>query len=572
MRAVRFCLLLSLAGVLSCNNPGPANRPTAGDALPSTILDIDVSRDTTVTTPGGAILKIPVGALDAGGATTVKLEVKEAFLLEDMVRGKLFTRSDDQLLSSGGMIYINAAAGQSVTIHQPITVMIPTTAVQAGMMVYDGQADTGGNMNWINPRPLADVSSGGSEGDGKTIFETNCAACHGMKDEMNGPPLAWITSRRDGRWLADFIRNNARMLWRGDAYSCFLFNRYKKAAMPVAHLSDEDVDHLLVYIRHASQGIDSNSVPDLKRTFDSCATADPYCDGAPARTSTDYTQPKSNAIATSNVPASGGMNGTAGTNYYGFTLDKFGWDGIGISQRELPGVAESQLMVKVKGAYHEKTEVFLGIPSLKLLEKGTFAADKNEYYFYTPDGKIPLPQGVDAYVVVRTENDGQSMFGKAKWTIGPQQVVTAEPVAMTPEDIAHAIHELPFDSSAVAGTDALDRTGGTGTAATAGSADSTSSGAGADSSGAASSGAASSGAAGDQATGGGPAGAASTGTGSGSSQETVAAVAVGSGTSAARTRRGKRRRALEQARACPCWCDEMDYRKADSIARAAGAQ
>jgi len=565
MRAVRFYHLLLLAGILSCNTPDPASRPTGGDALPSTVVNIDVSRDTTVATPGGAILKIPAGALDAGGATSVKLEVKEAFLLEDMIRGKLFTRSEEQLLSSGGMIYINAAAGQSVTIHQPITVMIPTSGVQHGMMVYEGQVDTGGNVGWINPRPLADVSAGGSEGNGKSIFETNCGSCHGMKEEMTGPPLAWITDRRDSRWLADYIRNNARMLWRGDAYSCFLFNKYKKAAMPVAHLSDADVEQLLVYIRNASQDIDSNSVPDLKRTYDSCTTADPYCDGVTAKTSADYTQPKSGIVATSSVAGTGGAvadgsgatggaggagattgaggvgstGGALGANFYGFTLDKFGWNGVGILEKDLPGVVESDLAVQVKGASHDRTEVFLGIPSLKLLEKGAFAADRNEYYFYSPDGKIPLPQGVAAYVVVRSEKDGQVLFGKAKWITGRQQVVSAEPTAMSPEDITHAIHQLPFDSADMQHATAVDAGAG---ASPMGSADSPVT----------------------AGTGGSDAG-----TG-GSDAGTSGSDAGTSGSMAPKRRGGHKSRAVEQVRACPCWCDEMDYRKADSIARAAG--
>jgi mono/diheme cytochrome c family protein len=553
MRAIAL-LLLSLGSIFSCNNPESASRPAAGDALPSTILEIDPGHDTTVTTPGGAILKIPQGSLDAGGATSVKLEVKEAFLPEDIVRGKLFTHTEDRLLSSGGIIYINAAPGQSVTIKQPISVMIPTTNVVTGMMAYDGQVDTGGNMNWTNPRPLSDVSAGGSSEAGKTIFETNCASCHGMRDEMAGPPLAWINSRRNKAWLADFTRNNARMLWRGDAYSCFLFNRYKKSAMPIYHFSDTELGALYAYISSASRGIDSNSVPDLKRTFDSCSQSDPYCDGAPAKTSPEYTQAdvaavsaNSGAAAMGEASAGGAGSTSGGSNYYGFTLARFGWNSINVPVRELPGIEVSDLLVRVKGDHQEKTEVFLGIPSAKVLARGVFAADKNEYYFDTPDGKITLPQGVTAYIVVRTEGEGQTFFGKAKWIIGKHQLVTAEQSAMSAEEIAHAIHELPLDSTALQNaTAAWDSAGNTGTGtAGSGGTDSTVT-------------------AGTETTvpsgvpSGGPAGNGGDGG------------AANSGGTAASVKRGRRRNP-ESLQACPCWCDEMDYRKADSIARAAGA-
>ena len=550
MRAVAL-LLLSLGSIFSCNNPETASRPAAGDALPSTILDIDINRDTTVTTPGGAILKIPQGSLDAGGAASVKLEVKEAFLLEDLVRGKLFTRSDEQLLGSGGIIYINAVAGQAVTIKQPISVMIPTSKVENGMMVYDGQVDTGGNMKWVNARALSDVSAGGSPEAGKAIFETSCASCHGMQNEMAGPALAWIVGRRNKVWLADFTRNNARMLWRGDAYSCYLFNRYKKSAMPVYHFTDAELDQLFAYISDASRGIDSNSVPDLKRTFDSCSNSDPYCEGAPAKTNPDYTQVKQDAVTTS-AGGAGAIGGAAGgPNYYGFTLAKFGWSSVGGMVKDMPGVEVSDLLVRVNGNHNDKTEVYLGVPSARVLARGTFAADKNGYYFDTPDGKITLPQGVPAYIVVRTEGDGQTFFGKAKWIVGKHQLVTADQTAMSAEDIAHAIHELPFDSTALQNaTAAWDSAGNAGgTTASTGGVDSTAT--------------AGTGAAGTGTTdpAGIPAGGPSGG-GDGAATNSVA--------NAMPVKRGKRR-SQESLQACPCWCDEMDYRKADSIARAAGA-
>jgi hypothetical protein len=254
-------------------------------------------------------------------------------------------------------------------------------------------------------------------------------------------------------------------------------------------------------------------------------------------------------------------------------MDKFGWNNIGILLKDLAGVEESDLLVRVKGVYHENTEVFLGIPSLKVLERGTFASDKNEYFFYTPDGKIPLSQGVPAYIVVRSENDGQALFGKAKWIMGRQQLLSAEQTPMSPEDIAHAIHELPFDTTNLQTATASDTTGvatgnaGSASAAGGGTTDSSAT--------ASATGAAAAGSQSSASGAGDPGTAGSTGDASVAGSDAGTGSAGGSPGDPRRAGSGKRRaRRAQQAKhllACPCWCDEMDYRKADSIARAAGA-
>jgi mono/diheme cytochrome c family protein len=569
MRAYAFVILMLTTGVLSCNNPG-SNHYTGGDALPSTMLDIDPTHDTTVTTPGGAILKIPQGALDAGGAASVKLEVKEAYSLEDMIRGKLFTRSEDLLLSSGGMIYINGAAGQNVTINQPITVKIPTADNVRGMMVYDGQVDPVGMVHWLDPRPLADDADSRKVSMGKDLFQTHCASCHALKGTVTGPPLAFITGRRDRKWLAEYTRNNARLLWRGDGYSCFLFNRFNKTPMTVfPNLTDNDLDALYAYISQASKGIDSNAVPDLKRTFDSCAQNDPYCSGVSAKTNFvaggggGAKDPAGGGEGTKDLAAGGGVGakdsaagggdpvavgatGGGTSSYYSFTIHKLGWTNVDNLLRELPGVLESELTVRVDSVNPDKAEVFLGIPSMRVLEKGTFSTDKNAYTFYTADGQILLPQRVAAYIVVRSENEGQTLFGKTKWITGRKQELSVSVKPMSKEDIDHAIHELPFDSTDMQMATVFDTTGsspsGNGGAATADAG--TTSGSGTADPGAA--------------------------TSSGTAEAGTKTAGAGAPGNMAVKGKGRRRRGARSVNlSCPCWCDEMNYRMADSIARAA---
>jgi len=80
----------------------PKHTLTGEDRLVSTFFSIDPNRDTLITTPQGAVLTIPAGALEvsAGDTGPVKLEVKEAYRMADIIRGGLVTASGKLLLSN----------------------------------------------------------------------------------------------------------------------------------------------------------------------------------------------------------------------------------------------------------------------------------------------------------------------------------------------------------------------------------------------------------------------------------------------------------------------------------------
>jgi len=313
MRTIAFLIPVVLVAVSACNDSEAAHEPVFGGELPATNFVVDPAKDTVLKTPGGALITIPAGALQAGDATTVSLEVKEAYTADDISRGGL--RGNGDTLTSSGIIYVNVTGGQSVSINKPLNISIP--AKEAGdMSVYKGEAGENALLRWADPRPLGSKPGSTSTDAGKELFQSNCASCHGGKSEAAGPPLAWIGSRRDKQWLYAFTRNNATLLWRGDAYTCYLFNRYKTPMPLFKNLSDADLSNLYRYIDNASRGIDSNSVPDHKRSFDSCVVNDPNCGKvAQRRRAVPAQEPAADTTATE----------AAVMDYYTFTIDKHGW-------------------------------------------------------------------------------------------------------------------------------------------------------------------------------------------------------------------------------------------------------
>lgn len=104
MRKPLLIIGLLVAVVYACNQQGKIVNALANTSkLPSQLFTIDITKDTLLHTKNGALIRIPHGALSAS-STTVQLEVKEAYNMQNMLQAGLTTMSNGKPLSSGGMI------------------------------------------------------------------------------------------------------------------------------------------------------------------------------------------------------------------------------------------------------------------------------------------------------------------------------------------------------------------------------------------------------------------------------------------------------------------------------------
>lgn len=89
------------------------------------------------------------------------------------------------------------------------------------------------------------------EGDianGKSIFNSQCAACHKLDKKVVGPALGDVTQRRSTEWLVAWIKNNQELRESGDADAIAVFEEYNGSVMPAfPQLSDQDVMDILAY-------------------------------------------------------------------------------------------------------------------------------------------------------------------------------------------------------------------------------------------------------------------------------------------------------------------------------------
>ncbi len=99
---------------------------------------------------------------------------------------------------------------------------------------------------------------------GKEIFTKKCASCHTVGGgKLMGPDLQGVTAKRDLDWLRRFIQKPSALIEEKDPTALALLEEYG-APMPDLGLSDEEVEHLIAFLRAAETGgADKGGLPTL---------------------------------------------------------------------------------------------------------------------------------------------------------------------------------------------------------------------------------------------------------------------------------------------------------------------
>lgn len=93
----------------------------------------------------------------------------------------------------------------------------------------------------------------GSVGEGETIFQEKCVACHTIGGgDLVGPDLKNVTVKRDRDWLERFIYEPDKMLAEGDLLATQLLKQYNDIPMPSLELSEDQVASILAYLETQS--------------------------------------------------------------------------------------------------------------------------------------------------------------------------------------------------------------------------------------------------------------------------------------------------------------------------------
>jgi hypothetical protein len=494
MKRSLFFVVTAFAVIISCTTSPTSSGLMNPGNLPLQEYIIDINKDTTLVTKNGALLKIPRGTLTSGDGSAVTLEIKEAYSLQQIIQAGLITQSNGEPLSSGGMIYINAKAGQEVKITQAIKIAIPTDYLADSMQLFKGQKDENGNINWQQPLALGENKQLSSIQQGGILFQSRCANCHALGKDMTGPDLAHFMKRfadtitghhykyyehsflpdKEIEWSDTEERSHYYDHFAGyeryKIYKCNLIKRYGSTG-PVL-FSDSTGDELLDVFRYIQNESDRRQLPLPTHAYlydcaDSCAIykktiADLQYKKEKATAKKEElirengqlveeeknTVPPANSIESTEPPPPVDFEERVSpqnyaAEYYQFTIESFGWFNIDILVKGMNGVEESELFVRITGEYREKIKVYLIIPSVKIyVEGGPAERNKEEFAFYLKNGKIALPQNEKAYILALTETESSIAFALKEFTTSVKQEFDIALAASSKEAFTAAINGL----------------------------------------------------------------------------------------------------------------------------------
>jgi hypothetical protein len=471
---------------------------------------IAIDRDTTLVTKNGALLKIPKGTLTTGKGNTATLEIKEAYSIQQMIQLGLTTQSGGEPLSSGGMIYINAAGGQNVTINKAIKVAIPTNYLNRNMELFKGEQAGDGSVDWKDPVALPENGLVRQIEQGRVLFESQCASCHKIGQDATGPDLAHFLKRFSGDKLltrgfslhipylfADSSFENAYSnqfqsklqhlspeLWDNQfQYFCNLKLIYGSLGTGFPDLNEQTLEGLYQYVQNESnrRNLPLPSHAYLDDCIDSCRLYKEKVGSL--QNQKQIAEQKKKGLIKDNGPLVDiktqiptGVDGNSETTpenlpaadfekkvsprnydavYYQFTIENFGWFNIDVLLRNVNGVEESELFVRIAGEYRERIKVFLIIPSEKVYgEGGPAERNPDEFAFFYKSGKLPLPQNVKAYIMAVTETESSMAFALQEFTTGRQQQLDISLKASTKQEFEAAIQRISLDELNIKVSDA----------------------------------------------------------------------------------------------------------------------
>lgn len=490
MKYVLLALLL-IIGLSSCADKD-APKTLGRDNLKTQEFTINTGRDTILKTSNGALINIPKGAIVSNDGSAVSLQIKEAYSPKDMVLAGLVTKAGGEPLSSGGMIYLNTAPGQSARIVKPIRIAVPSTYRQAGMQLYEGDT-SGGEIDWKKPAPLPENAQSQALLNGQTLFKTNCASCHAIGRDVIGPDLAHFEKRfpyneqnvtywyfhepiptmpdtpKVGNISWDRYYKSDYWAWYGeDLYKCNLINRYRTIGTPQG-LKFEEYKAIYDYVQNES---DSRNLPLpshawLKDCTDSCYAYheaigdlrrqkneaeqkknDLKADNGPM-TNNDFGPPQNSPAPPQSTPAGPPMDFddlvsplNAEAEYYQFTIEAFGWYNVDILLKDLPGVDPAELFVKLDNRKWTGLSINLILPSVKANVSGGKMESADKYVFYKKDGKIPLPIGAKGYVLALSESGEEMAYALKSFVVSRSQELSLSLQKTTKADFAKAMSVL----------------------------------------------------------------------------------------------------------------------------------
>jgi len=103
--------------------------------------------------------------------------------------------------------------------------------------------------------------------EGKTIFNSRCAACHNVNKVLTGPALAGVDQRRSIEWIVKFVNSSQRLVKNGDKDAVAVFQQFNRIPMPDhPDLTADNIKSIVEFIKSEAKPANAEKAPFAKPT------------------------------------------------------------------------------------------------------------------------------------------------------------------------------------------------------------------------------------------------------------------------------------------------------------------
>lgn len=88
--------------------------------------------------------------------------------------------------------------------------------------------------------------------EGETLFKQKCTACHAIDQQVVGPALKGLETRRSEAWIIKWVKDSQAMVKAGDKDAVKLFEQYKVPMTAFPDLTDDNIKNIVAYIKDAA--------------------------------------------------------------------------------------------------------------------------------------------------------------------------------------------------------------------------------------------------------------------------------------------------------------------------------
>jgi mono/diheme cytochrome c family protein len=458
---IKYSVLIIVAVALlfaSCSTQTTEQLFTVNQ-LPAQMFEIDPNNDTTVKTKYGAIIHIPAHALSSAGNAKVKFEFKEAYSIADIIKGGLTTMSGEVILKSAGMFSMNGVGGEKLKYNAPVEISIPSDAIVEGMKLYKGKVKADGKIDWIDPAPLKDKKVPEAISAGAAIFNQNCSSCHSPYKDATGPPLAFVTKRRDWQWLKAFTRNSAKLIATHEGYACHIYHAYNHAQMTAfPDIDDSTLKHIFEYADYEASrlGYIKEMFTDWGAIYDSCETIkaaiyrlelEKY--GMRLAELKAIDDSLSRALGTKNdtdarLQASSWVASSGTTYYYNVLISAEGWYNLDMPNDSLPGSQLVAITAKINISTISNPSIYLVVPSEKIFASVPNTSNDRGIIDIS-GGKLKLTIGTRAMLIAYAESGSKLLFGQSSFIVEEKVTVPIELVPSSEKEMEEKLKQAQLE-------------------------------------------------------------------------------------------------------------------------------